>query len=93
MTPPAHSADVASARAAALRRVRRNFWSLTAATVLAVGVLSDALAGPAGAVSAVLVALRGVAAVVSVTLAGRILVVTSRHERKRAGRHSNRWNT
>lgn len=63
---------------AAVSRVRRNFWSLAAATVVAVGVLSDAVARPASPSTAALVALSGLAALISVTLAGRILVVSSR---------------
>ena len=76
-----------AADAAAAARVRRNFWVLVAATVVAVGVLSQALAHTAGPGTAVLVAVSGLAALASVTLAGRILVVTAALNRPRPGRH------
>ena len=74
--------------AAAVTRVRRNFWVLVAATVVAVGVLSQALARPAGMGTAALVAVSGLAALASVSLAGRILVVTAALNRQRRRRSS-----
>ena len=70
--------DGSAAPNAAVHRIRRTFWLLCAGTVIAAGVLSDALTRPAGAGTAALVAVSGVTAVIGVSLAGRILVVTSR---------------
>ncbi len=59
-------------------RVRRNFWILVAATVLAVGILSFAMRMPASPLAETLITISGLAAVASLALAGRILVVTTR---------------
>jgi hypothetical protein len=75
---PAGTSSEHAEQMAAVGRVRRNFWCLVAATIIAAGVLSDAVARPAGPATAALVAASSVAAVISVSLAGRILVVTSR---------------
>jgi hypothetical protein len=87
---PTGSTSEHAEQIAAVGRVRRYLWCLVAATVIASGVLSDALARPAGPVTAALVAASSVAAVISVSLAGRILVVTSRlgprRTRRRLGR-------
>lgn len=79
-----------SAQDDAVRRVRRNFWFLAAAAVIAAGVLSNAVARPAGPGTAALVAVSSVAAVISVSLAGRVLVVTSRLGPKRTRRRIRR---
>ena len=76
--------------AAAVTRVRRNFWVLVAATVVAVGVLSQALARPAGPGTAALVAVSGLACLASVALAGRILVVTAALNRPQPRRRRRR---
>lgn len=76
--------------AAAVTRVRRNFWVLVAATVVAVGVLSQALARPAGHGTAALVAVSGLACLASVALAGRILVVTAALNRQQPRRRRRR---
>ncbi len=81
------------AQHAAVTRVRRNFWSLAAATVIAIGVLSNAVARPASPSTAALVAVSGLAALVSVSLAGRILVVSSRVTRPRSRRTIGRRRT
>jgi len=88
-TPRTRTASRAAAAQAGHRagiaRVRRNFWLLVAATILAVGVLSQALKGPNNPATAAIVAVSGLAAVASLTLAGRILVVTTAgHRRRRA---------
>lgn len=67
---------------AAVTRVRRNFWALVAAGVVAVGVMSQALSRPAGPATGAAVAVSGLAALACVTLAGRILVVTSQLGRR-----------
>ena len=64
-----------------MARARRNFWALAGVTTVAVGALSQALGRPAGPATAAMVAFSGLAALVSVTLAGRILVVTGRRGR------------
>ena len=69
-----------------MARARRNFWALAAVTTVAVGALSQALGRPAGPATAAMVAVSGLAALVSVTLAGRILVVTGRRGRKEVRR-------
>ena len=78
------------AAVAAATRVRRNFWALVAATVVAVGVLSQALARPAGPGTAALVAASGLVGLASVALAGRILVVTAALNRPRTQRSRRR---
>ena len=80
--PSAHAPHDQTAGPYAVARVRRNFWALVAATVVAAGVLSQALARPASPGTAVVLALSGLAAVTSVTLAGRILVVTHQLSRR-----------
>ncbi|HEX6920192.1 MAG TPA: hypothetical protein VF314_08185 [Actinomycetes bacterium] len=75
---------------AAVTRVRRNFWALVAATVVAAGVLSQALARPAGPGTAALVAVSGLVGLASVALAGRILVVTAALNRPRTHRSRRR---
>lgn len=70
-------------RAAGLARVHRNFWLLVTATILAVGVLSLEIKAPAGTGTAVLTAVSALAALVSISLAGRILVVTTGQRRRR----------
>jgi len=67
-------------------RVRRNFWLLVAAAVIAVGMLSQALRGPNNPGSAAIVAVSGLAAIVSLALAGRILTVLTAHRRRSTGR-------
>jgi hypothetical protein len=67
-------------------RVSRNFWILVAATVLAVGGLSTALREPSGPVAGTVTAVSALAALVSMTLAGRILVVGRRPGRKARNR-------
>ena len=82
MTARRHGgADWVAAQRQALARVHRNFWLLVAATVLAVGVLSQALRSPSRPATAAVVAISGLAAVVSLTLAGRILTVTAARRR------------
>lgn len=61
-----------------MNRVRRNFWILVTATVLAVGLLSSAVRMPPSPFVGTLTAIAGLAAVASLVLAGRILVVASR---------------
>ena len=83
-----HGPSGPSARPHATARVRRNFWALVAATVVAAGVLSQALDRPAGLGTAAVVAVSGFAAAASVALAGRILIVTtqlSRHHGQSSG--------
>jgi FtsH-binding integral membrane protein len=72
-----------AARRQSIARVRRNFWVLVAATILAVGVLSQALKNPNSSTTAAVVAVSGLAALVSLTLAGRILAVTTAARRNR----------
>lgn len=62
----------------AIERVRRNFWVLVGATILAVGMLSFAIRMPASPLAGALTAVSSIAAVTSLALAGRILVVTTR---------------
>lgn len=69
-------------------RVVRNFWILVAATVLAVGGLSTALREPSGPVAGTVTALSALAALISVTLAGRILVVAGRRQGRKARRRA-----
>lgn len=69
-------------------RVVRNFWILVAATVLAVGGLSTALREPSGPVTGTVTALSALAALISVTLAGRILVVAGRRQGRKARRRA-----
>ena len=87
---PAGTTSEHAEQMAAVGRVRRNFWCLVAATVIAAGVLSDAVVRPAGPATAALVAASSVAAVISVGLAGRILVVTSRLGPRRTRRRLRR---
>jgi len=91
-TPRTATASRAAAAEAAHRagiaRVRRNFWLLVAATIVAVGVLSQALKGLNSPATAAMVAGSGLAAVASLTLAGRILAVTTAGSRRRPAR---RW--
>ena len=68
-------------------RVSRNFWLLVAATVVAVGVLSTALREPSGPVTGAITAFSALAALVSLTLAGRILIVVAG---RRPGRKARR---
>ena len=76
-----------------MARVRRKFWALAGVTTVAVGALSQALGRPAGPATAAAVAVSGLAALVSVSLAGRILVVTGRRGREGVHRKPARWNT
>lgn len=69
-------------------RVSRNFWILVAATVLAVGGLSTALREPSGPATGVVTAVSALAALISVTLAGRILVVAGRRQGRKARRRT-----
>ena len=64
-----------------LARVRRNFWILVAATTIAVGLLSVALRQPPGPTTGLLTALSSLAAVTTLALAGRILIVTTMKRR------------
>ena len=82
--PTTHHRDPAAVatQQQAIARVRRNFWLLVAATILAAGVLSQALKGPNRPATAAIVALSGLAAIGSLTLAGRILVVTTAGRRR-----------
>jgi hypothetical protein len=66
--------------------VRRNFWLLVAAAVVATGVLSQALRADAGPGTALTVAASGLAALAALTLAGRILVVTTARPKPRRRR-------
>ncbi|EWT07769.1 hypothetical protein N864_23595 [Intrasporangium chromatireducens Q5-1] len=72
----------------AIDRVRRNFWVLVAATILSVGILSQTLRMPAGHLTALLTAVSAVAALASLSLAGRILVVSTRKGRAPARRRA-----
>ncbi len=86
-TKQQHSdAAAVTAQRQAIARVRRNFWLLVAATILAVGVLSQALRGPNNPATAAIVALSGLAAIAGITLAGRILTVTTAGRRRPARR-------
>lgn len=71
-------------------RVRRNFWTLVAAGVVAVGVMSLALSRPASPATGATVALSGIAALACVTLAARIMVVTSQLGRRSGVRDGKR---
>lgn len=62
----------------ALARVRRNFWLLALATTVALGVLGTALRQPPSPVVGVLTAVSALAALVTLSLAGRILLVVTR---------------
>lgn len=64
-----------------MNRISRNFWALVAATVLAAGLLSTGVSMPASPFAGVLTAVAATAAVTSLALAGRILVVVSRSKR------------
>ena len=94
-TPPTATASRAApaqaAQRAGIARVRRNFWLLVAATTIAVGVLSQALKGPNNPTTAAIVAVSGLAAVASLTLAGRILVVTTTGRCRRRRTAGRRW--
>lgn len=61
-----------------MNRISRNFWALVAATVLAAGLLSTGVSMPPSHFAGVLTAVAATAAVISLALAGRILVVVSR---------------
>ncbi len=77
-TTPRTTGPVETARPQqAITRVRRNFWVLVAATILAVGVLTEALKAPNSPPAAAVLAVSGLAALASLTLAGRILTVTT----------------
>lgn len=76
----------------ALARIRRHFWLLVAATVVAVGVLSRALGWAPSARTGIVVAVSGLAALVSLTLAARILVVATATQRP-LGRHRHAGHT
>jgi len=78
MKTPPHAAT-----SAAYLRVQRNFWYLTAASVLAVGALSQAFRTPSGPLTGLIVAISGLSAVTTLSLAGRILVVAGRRRRAR----------
>ena len=58
-----------------MTRVRRTLWLLVAAAVVALGILTRALAWPAGPAAGLTVAAAGVVLATSTALALRILVV------------------
>ena len=70
-----------------MNRISRNFWLLVTATVLAVGLLSTAVRMPPSPVAGVVTAVSALLVVTSLTLAGRILVVTSRSRSTLPGLH------
>lgn len=72
-TPPREPQPAPGRTSAAVR----NFWFLVAATVVAAGVLRTAVELPSGPVAASLTAASGLAALVSLTLAARILIVVT----------------
>lgn len=90
MNIASRGADPIPEQRQAAARVQRNFWFLVAATVVAVGVLTQALRQPSRPATAVVVAVSGLAAITSLTLAGRILVVmtTGRPRRGRGRRRT-----
>lgn len=61
-----------------MRRVTVTFWLLVATAVAATGMLTRTLQWPAGPVTGTAVAASGLVAVLTMALAVRILVVTSR---------------
>jgi len=87
-TRPSRASAGGTGRRGTVARVRRNFSLLVAAAVVAVGVLSQALKAPSGPATAAVVAVSGLAAIASVSLAGRILAVTTAHRRHATPR---RW--
>lgn len=74
----------------ATQRVRRNFWILVAAAVVAVGVLSAAARMTPSLLAGIITGLSATAAAAAIALAGRILVVSSRAGAHRSGRKSPR---
>lgn len=59
-------------------RVRRNFWLLCLAAMVALGVLSTAVRQPPSPLTGMLTAVSALAVVVTLSLAGRILLVVTR---------------
>lgn len=59
-------------------RARRVFWVLVVLAVLATGSLTTALAAPPGTVTALRVAVSGLVAMISVTLATRVMIALQR---------------
>ena len=70
----------------AAHRVRRNFWILVAAAVVAVGVLSTGVRMTPGPLAGLITGLSATAAAAAIALAGRILVVSTRAGAPRPGR-------
>ncbi len=79
--PKPHGGTDDGDRLRALARVRRNFWVLLAATVVAVGILTTAAQQPARPATAGLIAVSSLAALVTVSLAARILIVVTHRGR------------
>ncbi|HEY3001252.1 MAG TPA: hypothetical protein VGJ44_02790 [Kribbellaceae bacterium] len=77
-----HTPALLADQNAAAARVRRNFWLLVAATVIATGVLSRAIAAPAGPLAGITVAVSALAGLLTLALASRILVATTVRRRR-----------
>lgn len=68
--------------APSVRRARRAFWTLTAAAILTMGVLSAALGASTGQGAATVVAASGLLLVVLLGLATRVLLALERAARR-----------
>lgn len=72
-------------------RVQVTFWALVVVTIVASGVFTRALGAPPSAETAMAVAVAGLLAVLSGTLALRILIVVTRHRQKSTRSESESW--
>lgn len=72
----------ARARATALVRARHRFWALTVVAALATGSLSAALRAPTGTLTGVRIVLSGTVALITLTLAARLMIALERARRR-----------
>lgn len=70
-------------RDASGRTAQRSFWILVVCAALSMGALSAVLARPPAPLTALLVAVSGVAVVLLLALAGRVLLALDRARRPR----------
>lgn len=69
----------------AVRRARRTFWVLALVAVAAAGSVTAAFGAPAGTVTALRVAVSGLALIVTIVLAARVLIALERARRRARG--------
>ncbi len=67
------------------RRAQRSFWLLVTVSILAIGVLSSALAAPPSHAAGLRVASSGLILLASLTLATRVMIAIRRAQRKTKG--------